>query len=109
MSSVITFSNHSPVRIADADLIETVWGSDQQWGHHLLKRYTTKRGNSIYWVSRNSGQQVNGREPETIRVYLPNVAAIRSYFAECSLEDVYHNEIEAEVDPAAIIDVDAIA
>lgn len=108
MSHVITFTNHAPIRIADADQVETVWSSGQDFGHHRLKRYTTKRGKALYWVSRNSGCSYNGRDPETEREYLRDVAAIRAHFVECERLDVYHAEVEAEVDPASVIDVDAL-
>jgi len=108
MSSVITFSNHSPIRVADADLIETVWSSGQDFGHHLLKRYVTKQGKAIYWASYNSGRCYNGRSPDTSRTYLPNVSEIKEYFTRCELDHTYHAEVEAKVDEASIIDVDAI-
>lgn len=108
MSNVITFSNHAPIRIADADLIETVWSSGQDFGHHRLKRYTTKRGKAIYWISYNSGCSYGGHDPETTRTYLSSVKAIRDYFADHEQLESYHAEIEAEVDPDAIIDVDAL-
>jgi hypothetical protein len=105
MSSVITFSNHSPIRVADADLIETVWSSGQDFGHHLLKRYVTKQGKAIYWASYNSGRCYNGRSPDTSRTYLPNVSEIKEYFTRCELDHTYHAEVEAKVDEASIIDV----
>lgn len=109
MSDTITFSNHSPIRIADPDQVETVWSSGQDFGHHRLKRYTTKRGKALYWASYNSGQCYGSHEPATVRTYLPNVQAIRSYFEERELTTRYHAEVEAEVDPGSIIDVDALA
>ena len=104
---VITFTNHSPIRITSEDNVETVYDAHWDFGHHLLKRYITKRGKALYWASENSGRCYGTHNPETRRTYLPNAAAIRAYFVERDQLEAYHAEIEADVDAASIIDVDA--
>lgn len=108
MSSIITFTNHSPLRVADADLVQTIWRLPRSFGHHDLERYTTQRGKSLYWISYNSGEFYNGRDPRTTRTYLPTVDAIRRYFEDHDLTARYHAEVEALVDPASILDVDTL-
>ncbi len=105
MSSVITFENHSPIRVADADLIETVWDQTRSFGHRLLKRYTTKRGQSLYWMSQHSG---SGDETTT-RHYLSDIEAVREFFIVLGLDEEYSSEVEALIDPESIIDVDTLA
>lgn len=106
MSSVITFENHSPVRIADVEKVETVWDADQDFGHHRIKRYTTKLGKALYWASYNSGQSYGTHSPETTRTYLRDAKAIHDYFAEQDRLSTYHAEVEALVDAAVIVDLD---
>lgn len=103
MSKVITFSNHSPIRIADDE--KTVWRAGWDFGWHDLESYTTKRGKVLYWMSHNGGTD----KSRTTRTYLPTVAAIREYFAERDMLARYHADVEARVDPGSILDVDAIS
>ena len=105
MAHIITFDNHSPIRIADKDMIRTVWSSGQDFGHHDLDAYTTRRGRTIYWISENSGRSYGGHDPKTHRIYMRSIADIRAHF----VESTYHAEVEENVDEASIIDVDALA
>lgn len=103
---IITFRNHRPIRISNIDTIITVWSAEQPWGCHKLRCYTTQHGQRHCWAAYNSGEQHNGRAPETVRTYLDGVAAVREYFESNGMEDVYHAEIESRLDPTSIVDVD---
>ncbi len=107
MCATITFTNHAPIRIASADEIATIWSAGWDFGHHRLKRYTTKRGNQIFWMSENCGNTFNGHEPETERYYLRDVAAVKAYFVGRDLENTYLAKVAEVVDPQSIEDVDS--
>ena len=107
MTQTITFDNHAPINIADK--ATTVWSADWDFGHRLLLAYTTKRGHIIYWTSENSGRCYGNHDPVTHRSYCRDIAAIKAQFSHWEQMDCYHREVEADVDPDSIVDVDALA
>ena len=116
-TTVITFANHSPIRVSnpehvdfygDFERVNCVWDARRSFGHHTLYCYTTQRGKQLYWISRNSGESYFGRDPVTIRTYLPSVKAIKDYFADCEMLVEYHTYVEKKVDPNSILDIDGV-